>query len=230
LPRRIVRWLAIAAGAWIALSVFAVTTMRFVHPVTSAFMVERRISALVSGERGFSLQYRWTPWDRVSKQLPIALVAAEDQKFPFHHGFDVEAIQDAIADAEEGDRLRGASTISQQVAKNLFLWSGRSFVRKGLEAYFTVLIEALWPKRRILEVYVNIAEFGDGIYGAGAASERFFRKTPAELDARESALLAAVLPNPRRLRVDHPTGYVARRADWIERQAAQLGGPAYLPR
>ncbi|HKE48800.1 MAG TPA: transglycosylase domain-containing protein, partial [Rhodanobacteraceae bacterium] len=119
--------------------------------------------------------------------------------------------------------------ISQQVAKNLFLWNGRSFVRKGLEAYFTVLIEAMWPKRRILEVYLNIAEFGDGVYGAAAASERFFHKPPSALGAHDSALLAAVLPNPRRYRVDRG-GYVQQRAAWIERQAAQLGGPSYLPR
>ena len=224
-----IRGFLVLAGAWLVLTVLAVAILRFVHPLTSAFMIERTIAARVSGPRDFSLHYRWTPWDQVSRQLPIALVAAEDQKFPFHHGFDIDAIQDAIADAEEGDRLRGASTISQQVAKNLFLWNGRSFVRKGLEAYFTVLIETLWPKRRILEVYLNIAEFGDGIYGAAAASERFFQKTPAQLDAHESALLAAVLPNPRRYRVDHG-GYVQQRAAWIERQAAQLGGPAYLPR
>ena len=228
--RRLVRWIVLAIVAWVALGVFAVAILRFVHPVTSAFMIERRIAALAQGERGFTLAYRWTPWDQVSRQLPIALVAAEDQKFPFHHGFDVQAIQDAIADAEDGDRLRGASTISQQVAKNLFLWNGRSFARKGLEAYFTVLIELMWPKRRILEVYLNIAELGDGVYGAGAASERFFHKTPAQLGARESALLAAVLPNPRRLRVDRPSAYVERRAAWIEAQAAQLGGAAYLPR
>jgi monofunctional biosynthetic peptidoglycan transglycosylase len=230
LARRLLRWLAIAIGAWIVVSVAVVAALRFVHPLTSAFMIERRIAALAHGERGFTLGYRWTPWDQVSKQLPIALVAAEDQKFPFHHGFDVEAIQDAIADAEDGDRLRGASTISQQVAKNLFLWNGRSFVRKGLEAYFTVLIELMWPKRRILEVYLNIAEFGDGVYGASAASERFFHKTPAQLGAHESALLAAVLPNPRRFRANPPSAYVAQRAEWIERQAAQLGGAAYLPR
>ena len=227
--RRIIRAFLFVAGAWIVLTVLAVAILRFVHPLTSAFMIERWISATVSGPRDFALHYRWTPWEQVSKQLPIALIAAEDQKFPYHHGFDIDAIQDAIADAEEGDRLRGASTISQQVAKNLFLWNGRSFVRKGLEAYFTVLIETLWPKRRILEVYLNIAEFGDGIYGAAAASERFFHSTPAQLDARESALLAAVLPNPRRYRVDRG-GYVQQRAAWIERQAAQLGGPAYLPR
>jgi len=230
LPRRVLRWLVLAIGAWIVLGILAVAMLRFVHPLTSAFMIERRIAALVSGQRDFSLHYRWTPWDQVSKQLPIALIAAEDQKFPYHHGFDIDAIQDAIADAEDGDRLRGASTISQQVAKNLFLWNGRSFVRKGLEAYFTVLIETLWPKRRILEVYLNIAEFGDGIYGAAAASEHYFHKSPAELTARESALLAAALPNPRRYRVDRATGYMQQRADWIQRQAVQLGGPNYLPR
>jgi len=227
--RRLFRWIFFAILAWFVLGIVAVAILRFVHPVTSAFMIERRITALAQGERGFTLSYRWTPWDQVSRQLPISLIAAEDQKFPFHHGFDVEAIQAAIDDAEDGDRLRGASTISQQVAKNLFLWNGRSFVRKGLEAYFTVLIETLWPKRRILEVYLNIAEFGDGIYGAAAASERYFHKTPAQLDAHDSALLAAVLPNPRRYRVDRG-GYVQQRAAWIERQAAQLGGPAYLPR
>ena len=226
--RRVLRWLALAIGAWFVLGVLAVAIMRFVHPLTSAFMIERWFSAL--GQNDFSLHYSWTPWDRVSKQLPIALVAAEDQKFPYHHGFDLDAIHDAIEDAESGDRLRGASTISQQVAKNLFLWNGRSFVRKGLEAYFTVLIEAMWPKRRILEVYLNIAEFGDGIYGAGAASERFFHKTPADLGARESALLAAALPNPRRYRVDRNSAFMQERAAWIQRQAVQLGGPGYLPR
>lgn len=211
------------------LSVLCVLCLRWVAPVTSAFMIESRIAAAVEGEHDFHLRYQWTSWPRISAQLPIALVAAEDQKFPTHHGFDFDAIQSALADADEGERLRGASTISQQVAKNLFLWNGRSFVRKGLEAYFTVLIEALWPKRRILEVYLNIAQFGDGIYGATAASRQFFRITPAQLDGRQSALLAAVLPNPLRYRVDRPGPYVLRRVAWIERQAVQLGGPDYLP-
>ena len=121
------------------------------------------------------------------------MVAAEDQKFPFHHGFDFESIHAAINDADQGDRLRGASTISQQTAKNLFLWNGHSFVRKGIEAYFTVLIEATWPKRRILEVYANIAELGDGIYGVEAASEAFFGKHASQLSSHQAALLAAVL-------------------------------------
>jgi len=191
-------------------------------------MLQRQLHAWFAGERDFRLRQRWVPLAQVSRELPIALVAAEDQKFPQHHGFDVQAIRDAIEDAEDGERLRGASTISQQTAKNLFLWNGRSFVRKGLEAYFTVLIELCWSKQRILEVYLNVAEFGDGIYGAAAASDAFFRKTPGALTAREAALLAAVLPNPRRLRVDRPSAYVQRRAAWIERQTRRLGGPAYL--
>jgi monofunctional biosynthetic peptidoglycan transglycosylase len=228
--RRVLRWLVLALAAWFALGVVAVVALRFVPPIASAVMIEDWLGARLAGDRAFALRYRWTPWERVAKTLPIALVAAEDQKFPFHRGFDFDAIQSAIADADEGERLRGASTISQQVAKNLFLWNGRSFVRKGLEAYFTVLLETLWPKRRILEVYLNIAEFGDGVYGAAAASERFFGVAPSQLDARQAALLAAVLPNPARLHVDRPSPYVLRRAAWIQRQAAQLGGPAYLPR
>lgn len=228
--KRVLRWLLFAIAAWFALSVLAVLVLRFVPPLTSAVMLEDWLGAKLGGERNFTLHYRWTPWDRVAKTLPIALVAAEDQKFPLHHGFDFDAIQSALDDADDGERLRGASTISQQVAKNLFLWNGRSFVRKGLEAYFTVLLETLWPKRRILEVYLNIAEFGDGIYGAGAASERFFHTAPAQLDTRQAALLAAVLPNPARFHVEKPSAYVLRRAAWIQRQANQLGGAAYLPR
>lgn len=228
LPRRIVRWVAVALLLWFALSVLVVVILRFVPPLTSAFMIERRLEALIEGQQDFTLRYRWTPLAQVSTNLPIALVAAEDQKFPNHHGFDVDAIQSALADAEDGARLRGASTISQQVAKNLFLWNGRSFVRKGLEAYFTALIELLWPKQRIIEVYLNIAEFGDGIYGAGAASAHFFRNTPAQLNPRQCALLAAVLPNPRKLHVERPSTYVQRRANWIERQVRQLGGADWL--
>ncbi len=226
--RRLLRWLAIALLLWVIASIVLVLILRFVPVPTSAFMVERRIEALLDRQRDFTLHYRWVPIASVSSNLPIALVASEDQKFPTHHGFDVEAIQSALADAEVGERLRGASTISQQVAKNLFLWNGRSFVRKGFEAYFTVLIEALWPKRRIIEVYLNIAEFGDGVYGVAAASELYFRSSPQQLSLHQSALLAAVLPNPRKLHVERPSAYVQRRANWIERQVRQLGGASWL--
>jgi len=205
------------------LTSICVLALRFVAPPASAFMLVHR---LVDGP----VHYQFAPLTQLSPALPIALVAAEDQKFPHHHGFDVQAIEDAMDDADEGARLRGASTISQQTAKNLFLWGGRSFVRKGFEAYFTVLLELFWPKSHILEVYANIAEFGDGIYGAEAAARMYFGKSARELDEHEAALLAAVLPNPKKLSPVRPSPYVLRRADWIERQARQLGGPAYLQR
>jgi monofunctional biosynthetic peptidoglycan transglycosylase len=229
-PRRWLRRLAAAALVWIALTWLPVLILRFLPPPTSAIMVERRIHALCDGRSGFTLQQRFVPLAEISPELPIALVAAEDQKFPTHHGFDFAAIGEAMDDADDGARLRGASTISQQTAKNLFLWNGRSFVRKGLEAYFTVLLEITWPKSRILEVYANIAEFGDGVYGAEAAAQAFFGKSARQLTAHESALLAASLPNPLKLHADQPSAYVLRRAAWIERQVHQLGGPGYLPR
>lgn len=228
--RRWLRWLALSLISWVIISVLAVLVLRFIPPVTSAFMIGRSIEALVNQEQDFELAYHWVAIENVSPNLPIALVAAEDQTFPLHYGFDVKAIRSVIAKADDGQRVRGASTISQQVAKNLFLWSGRSYVRKGLEAYFTLLIEWLWPKQRILEVYLNIAEFGDGIYGADAASRHLFRTGPARLSTRQAALLAAVLPNPRKLHADKPSRYVQQRADWIQRQARQLGGAAYLDR
>jgi len=226
--RRLLRMTGLALLAFVSISWLAVLLMRFVPPVTSAMMLERRIEAAATGEPNFHFSHRWVPASEVTPLVPLAMVAGEDQKFPFHHGFDVDAIQDAIDAADEGKRLRGASTISQQVAKNLFLWNGRSFIRKGLEAYFTVLIELTWPKRRIVEVYMNIVELGNGIYGVGAASDAFFRVPPARLSASQAAMLAAVLPNPRRLRVDKPSAYVMRRTAWITQQMSQLGGPAYV--
>jgi monofunctional glycosyltransferase len=227
---RLLRSLWIAMAAWLALSVFFVFMLRFIPPWTSAFMIERQVSAWIHGEKDFHLRHRWASWDKVSPQVPLAMVAGEDQKFPFHHGFDVDAIQDAIDAADDGKRLRGASTISQQTAKNLFLWNGRSFVRKGLEAYFTVLIELTWPKQRILEVYMNIVELGDGVYGVGAASDVFFHASPAQLSPSQAARMAAVLPNPRRLRIDQPSAYVQRRSAWIQQQMGQLGGTDYVTR
>jgi monofunctional biosynthetic peptidoglycan transglycosylase len=162
--------------------------------------------------------------------MGLAVVAAEDQKFPHHWGFDLTSILDAVGEQSATGRLRGASTITQQVARNLFLWQGRSVLRKGLEAYFTVLLEVCWPKRRILEVYLNIAEFGEGNFGVGAASRAFLGKPPNELQASEAALLAAVLPNPWRFRAANPSAYVRQRAGWIEVQMAKLGGSAYLAR
>jgi monofunctional biosynthetic peptidoglycan transglycosylase len=166
--------------------------------------------------------------EQISPHAAIAVIASEDQQFPFHAGFDFDSIRDAVRESERGKRLRGASTISQQVAKNLFLWPGHSFVRKALEAYFTVLIEALWPKERILEMYLNVAQFGNGIYGVQAAAQRFWHTPARRLSSSEAALLAAVLPNPLRLHVDRPSRYVLARRDWILGQMRGLGGAGYL--
>ena len=227
--RRLIRWTFLWLPFWfVVISCSQVLVLRWVPPVTSAFMIGRQFDALVERDWKFRLSYRWRDSSRISRNLPIALVAAEDQTFPTHHGFDFKAIDKALTSNRRGHRVRGASTISQQVAKNLFLWSGRSYLRKGLEAWYTVLIEFIWPKQRILEVYANIAEFGDGVYGAEAAARAFFKKPAARLTAGESARLAAVLPNPKRYNAKNPGAYVQRRARWIERQVRHLGGPAYL--
>lgn len=228
--RRWQRWLLRLLLAWLAISWLPVVVLRFVNPPTSAFMIERHLEAWRQGRTHLVLHQHWVPWVSMNKRAPLAMVASEDQRFPFHHGFDFQAIHHAIDTAEDGGRLRGASTISQQTAKNLFLWGGRNVLRKGLEAYFTVLLELTWPKQRILEVYANICELGDGIYGVGAASRQLFGVDQSRLSAHQAALLAAVLPNPRRLHAARPSAYVERRAAWIERQMRQLGGTAYITR
>jgi monofunctional biosynthetic peptidoglycan transglycosylase len=215
------RLAAVVVGA----SALPVLALRWVPPPFTAFMVGHAVR-----EGPGEIEYRWVPWREISPWAGLAVVAAEDQKFPNHHGFDLTSIGDAWADRERSGRLRGASTISQQVAKNLFLWPGRSWLRKGIEAWLTLWIEALWPKRRILEVYLNVAEFGDGVFGVGAASRRFFGKPPARLGGEEAALLAAVLPDPERRRVDEPSAHVRSRASAIVRQMHALGGVGYLGR
>ena len=216
-----------------------VLVLRFVDPPLSAFMIARHVESIGQGDWSYRTRYDWRDLDDIAPALPVALVAAEDQNFAVHHGFDLKAIEKARAHnqrmverAEKRGtpvkRLRGASTISQQTAKNLFLWSGRSYVRKGLEAWYTVLIETLWPKRRILEMYVNIAEFGDGTYGAQAAAVRFFNRDARNLTPTQAARLAAVLPNPRRFDAGKPSAYVQRRGANIERQARHIGGAAWL--
>jgi monofunctional biosynthetic peptidoglycan transglycosylase len=164
------------------------------------------------------------PLEEIAPAMGVAVIAAEDQNFVEHFGFDWQAIEKAMAHNEHSRRKRGASTVSQQTAKNLFLWESRSWVRKGFEVYFTLLLETVWSKRRILEVYLNSVEFGDGIFGVEAASRHFFGKPARSLSAMDAALLAAVLPNPRRFRVDAPTAYVRGRQAWIHRQMQQLGG------
>lgn len=226
-PRR--RWLRRLLWLpvlFVGVTFLQVAPLRFIDPPTSAFMLWRQVDGL--GEKGFELRQEWRDYGQISSHLPISVVAAEDQKFPEHHGFDLEAIDKAFDANARGGRVRGGSTISQQVAKNLYLWSGGGYFRKALEAWYTVLIELTWPKQRILEVYVNIAEFGDGVYGAEAAAQAFFRKPASALTAAECARLAAVLPNPKKYSARNPGPYVQRRAAWIQRNARNLGGPAYL--
>jgi monofunctional biosynthetic peptidoglycan transglycosylase len=222
------RTLLMVALAAVASSIGSVILLRWLDPPWSAFMVESRVRAWVAQDPLYQVRHRWVDLPSISPNLALAVVASEDQKFPDHWGFDVEAIERAYSLNRHSHRVRGASTISQQVAKNLFLWSGKSYVRKAIEAYFTVLIEAFWPKRRILEMYLNFAEFGFGTYGAEAASQQYFHEPAARLTRAEAALLAAVLPNPRRLLVAAPSHYVEQRRAWIMTQMEALGGADML--
>ncbi|HBV7988078.1 monofunctional biosynthetic peptidoglycan transglycosylase [Citrobacter freundii] len=195
----------------------------------SAVMVERQLGAWLSGDFGYVAHSDWVSMDEISPWMGLAVIAAEDQKFPEHWGFDVSAIEKALAHNERNEnRIRGASTLSQQTAKNLFLWDGRSWVRKGLEAGLTLGMETVWSKKRILTVYLNIAEFGDGIFGVEAAAQRYFHKPASRLSLSEAALLAAVLPNPLRFKANAPSGYVRSRQAWIMRQMRQLGGESFM--
>ena len=213
---------------FIFLSILLVLLLEWINPPTSSIMIQRKIEALVLWKERQMIAYEWFSYDDISKQMALAVIAAEDQNFPFHFGFDFEQIEKALEQHERGRRLRGASTITQQVAKNLFLWEGRSFIRKGLEAYFTVLIELLWSKERILEVYLNIIETGDMIFGVGAASQIYFKRLPAKLTRSQAALLTATIPNPKRFSAKRPSGYIIRRQSWILGQMSSLGGTSYL--
>ncbi len=206
-------------------SVSVVWVLRWYPPPTTAFMLRTQY---LSGNCDVGIEHRWAPWARISPHMALAVMAAEDQKFPHHWGFDFQQIKSAVQENTQRTRVRGASTITQQVAKNLFLWPGRSYLRKGLEAYFTVVLELLWSKQRILEVYLNVAEFAPGVFGVAAASARYLAKSAAGLSANDAALLAAVLPNPRRLDISRPSPYVRGRAQWIRKQMGQLGGVSYL--
>jgi len=225
---RAFRLVLLGGVAGIVLSVLTVVLLRWINPRISAFMIEATVSAWVDRDQAYELRHQWVDLRQISPNLALAVVASEDQKFPDHWGFDVEAIEKAYQLNQHSHRVRGASTISQQVAKNLFLWSGRSYFRKGLEAYFTVLIETFWPKRRILEVYLNSAEFGTGTFGAEAAAMRYLHKPAARLTRADAALMAAVLPNPQRFLIAAPSRYIEQRRAWIEGQMQALGGPEML--
>ena len=213
--RRWIIGLASVLTGFLALGVAVTLPLRWFDPATTAFMLQDD-----SGRE--PLLHEWQDWEQLGSAAALAVIAAEDQRFGNHFGLDMDSIRDSIESAQDGGRMRGASTISQQVAKNLYLWPGRNLVRKGLEAYFTLLLEAGLSKRRILEIYLNIAEFGPGIYGVAAASRYYFGKPPSRLYDAEAALLAAVLPSPRRFRVDEPSDYVRERQSWILGQMQRL--------
>lgn len=228
LRRRIVRQVVTLPFALVLLSILITLGLRWIDPPTTAFMLRDQRTARSEGRTGYRLRHYWVEWKHVAPAARIAVVAAEDQRFPYHSGFDLESIAEAVQQRVRTGRVRGASTISQQVAKNLFLWPEQSFVRKGVEAYFTTLIEFFWSKQRILEVYLNVAQFGEGVFGIEAASIQFFCKSASELTSREAATLAAVLPNPVHLLVDRPSAYVESRSRWILSQVAMLGGNRHL--
>jgi monofunctional biosynthetic peptidoglycan transglycosylase len=226
--RRVLRWLGIAAAGFALVSVIAVGLLRWIDPPTSAFMLRHQLIGRLGDSAPPFVYHEWVDWQAVPASVALAAVAAEDQRFPRHNGFDLVEMRKAWQRHQRGGPLRGASTISQQTAKNLFLWPGRDWLRKALEAWFTVLIEGLWPKQRILEVYLNIAQFSPDTFGVGAASWRYFDRPATALEPGQAALMAAVLPNPERYRLDAPSERVRQRAAWIQRQMRQLGGSSYL--
>jgi monofunctional biosynthetic peptidoglycan transglycosylase len=224
------RALALGLAAALLATALPVLLLRAAPPPTTAFMLRSRFADPATGRPCPAVRQAWVDWEAISPHAPLAVVMAEDQRFFQHDGFDFRSIADAVEERLEEGRLRGASTITQQLAKNLFLWPGRSFLRKGLEAWFTVWLEALWPKRRILETYLNVAQFGPCTYGVGAASRVYFASEASELTAEQAALLAAVLPNPAKLRVHDPGPYARERAAEILALMEGAGGPAYVLR
>jgi len=200
---------------------------RFVPPPFTYLMIQRLVEQKMDGE-DLKLRKDWVSIDKMSPYLVRAVIASEDQHFNEHWGFDIAALQKAYQHNQKSKKVKGGSTISQQVAKNVFLWPGRSYFRKGLEAYFTILIEITWSKKRIMEIYLNEIEMGDGIYGAEAAAKKYFRKPAKDLSKRESALIAAVLPNPIRWTPTNPNAYIQRRQYRILRAMRYVGKPEYL--
>jgi len=220
--KRVKLFLVFGVVVMLVSSVALVGLLRFVPAPISAFMLHKHIDDLISGNGYRSIDHRWVNRSQISKYAFAAVIAAEDQRFYQHYGFDFDAIYKAYKHNMSGGKLRGASTISQQVAKNLFLSPSRSFVRKGFEVWFTLLIETLWNKKRILEMYLNVAEFGDHLYGIEAASRHYFHVSARRLSARQAALLAATLPNPEKLKADRPSTYLLGRQKWILRQMRNL--------
>lgn len=210
---------------FVAITVAWVFVLKFIPVFYTPLMIGRKIEAISDGKD--SKLYRdWEPISNISREIALAVVASEDQTFTEHNGFDFKQIKSALS--EDRSKMRGASTISQQVAKNVFLWNGRSYIRKGLEGYFTILIELIWGKKRILEVYLNVAEMGDLTFGAESACLRYYGKSAKNIGRYEAARIAAVLPSPRRFSIKNPSSYVNKRTGQIVRQMRNLGGQKYI--
>lgn len=220
--KKILKWIV---GAFFASTILAVVAYRFVPVYFTPLMFIRVAQQVANGEE-IKMKHHWVPLEDMSKYMPVAVIASEDQRFMMHHGFDFDAIQQAAKRNRKGGKTYGASTISQQTAKNVFLWPGRSWTRKGFEMYFTVLIEFLWGKERILEVYLNSIEMGEGIYGVDAVAEHHFNTTAEELTRADCALIAATLPNPRKMSSKDPSPYVRKRRHQIEIQMKHV--PLFL--
>lgn len=217
LKQRLVSYSVVTCCTLFAVSILLTLPLRWFNPFTTAFILQEQL------EDKKIIHLKWVPYADIADTLAISIVASEDQKFPQHYGFDFTSISKALN--EDREKMRGASTITQQLVKNIYLWSGRSYFRKGLEAYFTVLIECFLPKRRILEIYLNVVEFAPAVYGIGTASRVLFDRSPSQISAYQAALLAAVLPSPKDLSAKHPSQYVQRRAQEIQEAVRSLGGP-----
>jgi len=219
--KKILRCLWKALLWFFAISIFLVVVFKWVPIPWTPLMATRAIENLFDGE-DMICSHDWEPIENISPNLQRAVIASEDANFLKHHGFDFNAIEKAMKNNEKGRKLKGGSTISQQTAKNVFLWQGRSYIRKGLEAYFTVLIEVFWGKERIMEVYLNSIEMGDGVYGAQAASEYWYRKDALYLSRQEAAGIAAILPNPRKFTATNSSSYIVRKKARIVRDMAAI--------
>ncbi|WP_113652224.1 monofunctional biosynthetic peptidoglycan transglycosylase [Pedobacter namyangjuensis] len=212
---KVILWFVLVTVLW-------VLAYRFINPPITWLMVQRNSERKAEGKEG-KIEKKWVKFEDISDNMKRAAVSAEDQLFLKHMGFDIKAIEKAYASNAKGKKIKGGSTISQQTAKNVFLWPGRSYIRKGFEAYFTLLIEVLWSKERILEVYLNVIEMGDGIYGAEAAAQAYYGKSCTNLKRGEAALIAACFPNPRRWTPKKPTGYIRHKQYLIMRNMRRLG-------
>jgi len=211
---------------FVGISLFLVVVFKFVPVPFTPLMVSRAVENKLAGKEMFC-NHDWVPIENISKNLQKAVIASEDGTFLKHHGFDFTAMQKALKNNKKGRKIKGGSTISQQTAKNIFLWQGRSYIRKGFEAYFTVLIELVWGKERIMEVYLNSIEMGNGVYGAQAAAEYWYRKDVSNLTKREAAGIAAILPNPRKYKASNSTVYINKRKDKIVRVMRYVGKLEY---